>query len=458
LNCIVSPVTKSASRRLRGRVALPGDKSVSHRALLFALLNKGTTRITGLLESEDTKATRGALLALGAKIVAEARGEAEGGAAVGGADVVISSPGMGNLKEPEREIDCMNSGTTARVLSGILAGEGVKARLIGDPSLSKRPMRRVVEPLAEIGAKIRATENWTLPLLFERRIGLLPAFSHTLKLASAQVKTSLMLAALYAESECEIQEPLLSRDHTERLFALFGIGYRKESRPGGGLTHRISPTKPSGSRLLQIPGDISSASFFLAAAAILPENSEITIENSGINPTRTELLALLTGHGLDLEMLNVRLDAYEPVADLRVRSGAVIEPFEVTKEKVPGMIDEIPLLALIGARIKGRSSVRGAEELRFKESDRIAAVIGELGKLGVVIEERKDGFTVEGPQEFKGAVVDSHGDHRIGMLLFLAGLISEGETVIRNMEAASVSFPGFLEAMRELGASFRLEN
>ncbi len=421
----------------QGRLSLPGDKSISHRALLLGALADGPSRIGGFLPCGDCLATLACLRALGVEVETH-----------DATTLTIHGRGLRGLRAPSVPLDCARSGTTMRLLAGILAGHplGQVSRpcpctLTGDEQLLRRPMRRVVEPLRRMGAEIETTDGHAPLTIRGRR---LRGCDHTLAIASAQVKSALLLAGLYAGGPTTIRQPGPARDHTERMLAAM-----EATIEVNGLTVTLAPSPSSLVSLsLTVPGDISSAAFPLVAAALVP-GSEVTVENVGVNPTRTGLLDVLRTMGADVVVTNEREQGNEPVADVTVRASGLVG-VEVGGDTVVRMIDEFPVLAVAATQAHGATVVRDAGELRVKETDRIAAIVAELRALGARIDPLPDGFIIEGPTPLHGAVVNSHGDHRLAMALAVAGLVAEGEVVIENAECIDDSFPGFVELMRGL--------
>ncbi len=419
---------------LRGRVRLPGDKSISHRAVLFGALAEGTTHIRRFLPSNDCWSTVRCVRSLGVPV-----------SELSETELLVHGRGLRGFREPEDVLDCGNSGTTVRLLAGILAGQSFTSFVSGSAQLRRRPMYRIVVPLRQIGATIHGRdEDRLLPLLI--RGGRLRGIQFELPVASAQVKSAILLAGLYADGPMVTREPGPARDHTERLLRAMGADVRINQ-----AMVTIVPREKSLAPLdLEIPGDISSAAFIIVAACAVPQ-SEILIEGVGINATRTGLLDVLREVGADVRVENEREMGGEPVGDLVVRSSEWVG-VEVGGGAVPRMIDEFPILAVAATQAQGTTLVRDAAELRVKESDRIATTVSELRKMGARIEETPDGFIVEGPTPLKGAVVDSHDDHRLAMALVVAGLIAQGETTVRGTACIDDSFPGFADVMTSLGA------
>ena len=426
----ITPTTQP----LRGTIRVPADKSISHRAAILGALANGATRIENYLESETTHATLNCLRALGAEIEQ-----------LDATTVIVRGRGLHSLREPSDILFCAGSGTTMRLLAGVCAGQDFFSILDGTPALKRRPMARVVEPLRAIGAAILARYDGRLPPLAihgERLHGI----DYTLPVASAQVKSAILLASLFADSPTTIREPSLSRDHTERMLKACGIEIQNSK-----FKIRLEPI--SELRIsnfeFRIPGDFSSAAFFLIAALLIL-HSEICVERVGVNPSRTGLLDALARMGAQIRMENVRDESGEPVADLVVRAANGLCATEVTGNAVPRMIDEFPIFAVAATQAHGETSVRDAHELRVKESDRIATLALELRKMGAQIEERADGFVVAGPTPLHGARVCAHNDHRLAMSLAIAALGARGETAIDGWECVADSFPTFGEILAEV--------
>ena len=416
---------------LRGRVQVPGDKSVSHRALMLGALAEGTTVVRGFLESADTVATARILGQMGVRIEAPAPGERR-----------IHGVGLHGLQAPAAALDCDNSGTGMRLLAGLLAGQAFDSVLVGDDSLSLRPMGRVVEPLARMGARITAAGGGVPPLRIHGGTRLHGA-RHELPVASAQVKSALLLAGLYADGGTEVVEPRPTRDYTERMLAAFG--WPVESGPGHarlGGGHRLRATA------VEVPGDFSSAAFFLVAATLVP-GSDLVLANVGLDPRRTGLLQALRRMGADIEVQAPRDQAGTVVGDLRVRHAA-LAGIEVPEALVPDMIDEFPALFVAAACADGPTVVRGAAELRVKESDRIAAMARGLRALGATIEETPDGASIQGPLS-RGGVVEALGDHRIAMALAVAAQCTPAPVQVRDVANVATSFPGFAALATQCG-------
>ena len=426
-------ITVTPTVRLAGTLEVPGDKSISHRAALFGALAEGRTEITGFLEGEDCQNTLKAVRALGADVTRKGPGH-----------YLVDGAGLMGLAEPDDVINCGNSGTSARLLLGVLAGQPFWSMLTGDDSLRRRPMGRVAEPLRRMGATVVGRDGGARLPLAVCGTRPLKALHYSSPVASAQVKTALLLAGLWADGPVTVDEPALSRDHTERMLASFGA--RLAASPG-----RVSIT-PGGRLIGQpvaVPGDISSAAFFLVAAATLPETS-LTLKNIGVNPTRTGVLDVLSGMGARIRRESGGMTgAAEPAADLSV-SAAGLKGIEIGGELIPRLIDEIPVLAVAACLAQGVTRIRDAAELRVKESDRIAAIAVQLGRMGADISERPDGLEIRGGRRLRGALVQSGGDHRMAMALIVAGLGAEGTTVIEDTACIATSFPGFLPALNGL--------
>ena len=416
---------------LHGRLRVPGDKSISHRAIMLGAIADGVTRISGFLEGEDSLATLGAFRAMGVPIEGP-----EGGR------VRIAGVGLAGLRAPCSDLDLGNSGTSMRLLTGLLAGQRFAATLVGDPSLSKRPMRRITEPLERMGARIETTEPGTAPLRITPVAALHP-ISYALPVASAQVKSCLLLAGLYAAGETCVTEPAPTRDHTERMLATFGHPVRR-ARPRICITGdgRLSACR------LDIPGDISSAAFFLVGASIAP-GSDLTLEHVGVNPTRIGVLNILHAMGADIRLTNPRDADGEPVADVRVRA-APLQGIVIPRDQVPLAIDEFPALFIAAACARGETLLTGAEELRVKESDRIRVMAEGLAVLGVEVEPRTDGIRIRGG-DYGGGRVDSGGDHRVAMAFAIAALRAGAPLEIRDCANVDTSFPGFANLAAGVG-------
>lgn len=414
--------------RLSGRLRVPGDKSISHRSIMLGAIAHGTTRVDGFLEGADALATRNIFAAMGVTI----RGPA------GDGRVEIDGVGAAGLKSPSAALDCGNSGTSMRLLSGLLSGCQVACSLVGDESLHRRPMRRVIDPLARMGARIDSRDG--LPPLGLVPGGRLSAIDFTMPVASAQVKSAVLLAGLQADGVTRVTEPAPTRDHTERMLAAFGGKVWRE-----GATAFVEGGQALKATAIDVPADLSSAAFFLVAASIA-EGSDLTLEHVGINPTRTGVLEILRAMGADITVINAREVGGEPVADLRVRS-ARLKGIDVLPEWVPLAIDEFPAVFVAAACAEGVTRVTGAEELRVKESDRIQVMADGLAVLGVDARPTPDGMDITGrggeSHAFGSGTIASHGDHRIAMSFAVAGLRASGAIRIEDVANVNTSFPGF---------------
>jgi 3-phosphoshikimate 1-carboxyvinyltransferase len=430
------------AKLIRGRLTMPGDKSISHRAAMIAALAKGTSRISNFANSADCAATLSCLKKLGVAIEAD------------GNDLLVHGVGLGGLREPGEPLDCANSGTTMRLLAGILAGQNFKSTLTGDASLRSRPMQRIIEPLQMMGANV-SSDAGRAPLTIEGR-NPLQAISYELLVASAQVKSCILLAGLNANGSTVVSEAFMTRDHTERMLKWFGVS--ASARIGA---HEAVPEAevegPAhfGARDVSVPGDISSAAYFLAAASLLP-NSSLELSGVGVNPTRTAYLDELRGFGFDVEISDARNECNEPIGTIRAtgsrakRRSDSTTPIGLRSSLVPQLIDEMPLLAVVGSQIEGGIEIRDAAELRVKESDRIATTAANLRAMGAEVEEFNDGLRVAGPTPLRGALIDPRGDHRIAMAFSVAALIARGETEIKDAECVAVSFPEFFELLESV--------
>lgn len=430
------------SRALAGTMRVPGDKSISHRALIFGALAVGETRITGLLEGEDVLATAETMRRLGATVTRRGEGE-----------WTVRGVGVGGLREPALPLEFGNSGTGARLVMGLVAGHPVTATFTGDASLSRRPMGRVMTPLARMGAHFQAREGGRLPLTLTGARQALP-ITYRLPVASAQVKSAILLAGLNAPGETVVIEPVPTRDHTERMLTAFGARVRTETDAAGALTIRLEGQPELVPCPIVVPGDPSSAAFPVVAALIVP-GSEIVVQGITLNPHRAGLYTTLIEMGGDIEIMNQREEGGEPVADLRVRASR-LRGIEVPPERAASMIDEYPVLAIAAAFAEGGTVMRGIHELRVKESDRIAATAAGLRVNGVKVHETDDSMTVEGRAghvEGGGHVV-THMDHRIAMSFLCLGLGAQRRVVIDDASMIATSFPDFTGVMHRLGARF----
>ncbi|MDD2586260.1 MAG: 3-phosphoshikimate 1-carboxyvinyltransferase [Syntrophomonadaceae bacterium] len=421
-------IQKSAP--LKGELNVAADKSISHRAVILSSLATGQSVIRNFLQSQDTISTCNCMRQLGINI--QDRDNV----------LTIDGKGLNGLQEPEGILNCGNSGTTIRLLTGLMAPQPFMSVLSGDDSLNKRPMKRVVEPLETMGALLNGRNNGTYPPLIISG-GRLQGIDYQLPIASAQVKSALLLAGLYAESETVLTESFKTRDHTEKMLAAMGADIKEDN-----LTVTLTSGRELSSQEFVVPGDISSAAFFLVAGTIIP-GSELLLKDIGVNPTRSGIIDILNEMGARIKIENQRLVGGELVADLIV-SSAHLKGINIDGEIIPRLIDELPVLAVAMAAAEGESTVHGAAELRVKETDRINAICSELAKMGTSINEMEDGFIINGSSPLKGNSVDSHGDHRIAMSLAIAGMLASGETHINNAGAVNISFPGFWNMMNQL--------
>jgi len=418
-------LTIQPSGPLRGEVTAPGDKSITHRALMLGALGDGPSLIRGPLDGGDCQATMGCLTGLGVPVERLEQSVLR-----------VSGVGLRGFREPEQPLNCVRSGTTMRLLCGLLAGQPLFSVLTGDEQLRRRPMDRVAIPLRRMGARIEGRQGGRLPPLAIAGGGL-RGCEHDLPVASAQVKSCLLLAGLYAQGQTVVREPALSRDHTERMLRARGVDVQSR-----GATHALVGPAPALAAMdVLVPGDLSSAAFFLVGALLTP-GSEVLLKNVGLNPTRTGLLTVLEAMGATFERVQERDESGEPVADLLVRAQP-LRGARVGGAVVPLMIDEFPILALAATQAEGETVVSDAAELRVKETDRIATIVEALRALGAQIEPRPDGFVIQGPTRLVGAAVDSHGDHRLAMTLAIAGLLADGQTVVRRSECIADSYPAF---------------
>lgn len=420
------------SVRLQGSLIVPGDKSVSHRSIMFGAMATGTTTVEGFLLGEDCLDTIKCFRKLGVNIDVQAT------------NVTIESPGINNWEEPSEVLYTGNSGTTTRLMLGVLAGSHIHAIMTGDASIAKRPMRRVVDPLRLMQADIRGRNNGQYtPLAIQGKP--LQAIDYTMPVASAQVKSAILLAGLHATGTTIVREAVVSRDHTERMLRQFGVAVTTKD----GAVH-LTGNQPLQATHVKVPGDISSAAFFLVAGAIVP-NSEITLQNVGLNPTRDGIIDVLQAMKVKLAITDVTEDA-EPTATLTVQTSEM-QATIIGGDVIPRLIDEIPILALLATQAHGTTIIKDAEELKVKETDRIQAVVTELKKLGATIEATEDGMVITGPTPLHGANLASYGDHRIGMMGAIAALIAEGEVTIDDTACIGISYPTFFEHIEQLTKS-----
>jgi len=416
-----------------GRLRLPGDKSISHRAALIAALASNSSEISNFSTAQDCASTISCLQNLGISIEHK--------------NHKLVFAGGETLTAPDKPLDCGNSGSTLRILAGVLAGHDLTAELVGDESLSTRPMRRIIEPLELMGAKIESTEG-KAPLRIHGSKNLTP-ITYKLPIASAQVKSAILFAGLNADGRTTVIETSPSRDHTERLFNGFGVPVTTNDDLSVTLD---GPARFNGGSIT-IPGDVSSAAYFVAAAMLLPE-SELTIEDVGLNPTRAAFLSVLNSWGADVSTGNVKSERNEPYGTIHVRDGLTRTANEkertLSRAMIPSLIDELPLLAVVGSQVSGGIRIRDASELRLKESDRLAATAQNLRAMGAEVEEFEDGLSVSGPTRLRGAQIDSRGDHRIAMAFSIAALVAECETEIDGSECVAISFPEFFPLLDSL--------
>lgn len=415
---------------IRGEISVPGDKSISHRAVMFGALAKGTTEVTHFLQGADCLSTIDCFRRMGIDIENTP------------SRILIHGKGLRGLSAPSSALDVGNSGTTLRLISGILSGQDFKVLLDGDASIRRRPMKRIMTPLSMMGAKIGSLKgNGCAPLHIKGQA--LHAIHYQSPVASAQVKSCVLLAGLYADGTTRVTEPALSRNHTELMLHFFGAQVHSE-----GTTVSIQPSPALEGRFIQVPGDISSAAYFIAAALLIP-GSEVLIRNVGVNPTRDGILRVCQAMGADITRLNERSDSGEPTADLLVRhsslKGTVIEG-----DLIPTLIDELPVIAVMAALAKGTTVIRNAAELKVKESDRIQVMTENLTRMGARVEATEDGMIIHGGSSLQGAIIDSHQDHRVAMSFAVAALAAEGETEIRDAECVSISYPGFYQDLASL--------
>ncbi len=420
--------TVAPIKTLRGEVSVPGDKSISHRSIMFGSLAEGTTRVSGFLMGEDNLSTWKAFESMGVTISQT------------GIDALeIKGVGLNGLKEPGDVLDCGNSGTTMRLMTGLLAGQNFFSVLTGDKYLRKRPMKRVVTPLAAMGAQIWGRDGGErAPLAIQG--GALTPTTYASPVSSAQVKSAVLLAGLSVDGETTVTEPHLSRDHSERMLSCFGA----EVRPFEGGVSLTGRPRLLGQEVV-VPGDVSSAAFFMVAG-LITQGAELLIRNVGINPTRSGIIDILVAMGGQMEMLDIREQSGEPVADVLVRHSQ-LKGIEICGDMVPRAIDEFPVISVAAALAEGTTTIRDAEELRVKETDRIDAMVSELGKLGGQVEGRPDGMVIAGVEQLNGGTVTSHGDHRIAMSLAVAALSARGSVTIEDAACTETSFPGFWDLL-----------
>ena len=427
-------ITINPTESINGQINVPGDKSISHRAVMIGSLAEGVTRIENFLMGEDCLNTLKAFRTMG--IQAEVADDGT---------VTIHGNGLDGLREPEDVLDIGNSGTSIRIMSGVLSGQSFYSVITGDSSIRKRPMGRITEPLKKMGAQILGRGDGALAPLTIIGGDLKPIHYKT-PVASAQVKSSILMAGLFADGYTTVTEPAQSRDHTERMLRFFGAEIQSD-----GLTHQLKGLPRLKSREIIVPGDISSAAYFLVATTITP-GSEILVKDVGINPTRAGVLEALKQMGANIQVENCREVNGEPIADIRV-SHSELYGATFKGDIIVTMIDEIPLLAVTATQAEGETVIRDAKELRVKETDRIAAITQELRKMGAEVEPLEDGMIISGNQKLRGAECESHGDHRIAMSVAVAALIADGETTIADIDCVETSFPGFWELLDSVRSS-----
>lgn len=416
--------------RLRGEVTIPGDKSVSHRSVMFGSIAKGTTEIHHYLQGADCLSTIACFQKMGVAI--ENRGNV----------VYVHGNGLRGLKKPDSILDCGNSGTTTRLISGILAPQSFDVVLTGDESIQKRPMKRIIEPLSMMGADITSLNgNGCAPLQITGRP--LNGIHYTSAIPSAQVKSAILLAGLYADGETSVTEPSVSRNHTELMLRYFGADVRTE-----GATAVIKPATELNGNLIHVPGDISSAAYFIAAGLMVPD-SEILIKQVGVNPTRDGILHVCRDMGADITLMNEENASGEPTADLLVRTSR-LHGTVIGGALIPTLIDELPMIAAMACLAGGDTVIRDAGELKVKESNRLEVMVRSLTAMGADVEETADGMIIHGGRPLHGTVIDSHADHRIAMTFAITGLCADGETQLLGAECVNISYPGFYEDLKKL--------
>ncbi|WP_124067939.1 3-phosphoshikimate 1-carboxyvinyltransferase [Clostridium sp. E02] len=415
---------------LKGEITIPGDKSISHRSVMFGSIAKGTTEISHFLQGADCLSTISCFKNMGIKI--ENKGDR----------VTVHGNGLHGLRKPDTILDCGNSGTTTRLISGILSAQNFRVTLTGDESIQKRPMKRIMKPLAQMGADIKSVNNNDCaPLRINGQS--LHGIHYNSEVASAQIKSSILLAGLYADSETKVTEPYVSRNHTEIMLKSFGADVQTE-----GTTACIYPVRELYGNKIVVPGDISSAAYFIAAGLLVPD-SEILIKNVGINPTRDGLLHICRDMGADLTLLEVHKDSGEPTADILVRSSS-LHGTVIGGAIIPTLIDELPVIAAMACFAKGETVIQDAAELKVKESNRIEVMVQNLAAMGADVTETEDGMIIRGGKPLHGTVINSNLDHRIAMTFAVTGLCAEGETEISRAECVNISYPGFYQDLEQL--------
>ncbi|MEN8262035.1 MAG: 3-phosphoshikimate 1-carboxyvinyltransferase [Nitrospirota bacterium] len=427
---------------LRGEITASPDKSISHRAIMLSSLAEGKSVVRNFLQAEDPLRTLEAFRQMGVKI--EVRSQ-KSEVRIRNNEIIINGNGLTGLSQPDEAVDCGNSGTTMRLMSGVLAGQPFSSTLTGDRFLLKRPMQRIIDPLTKMGAQISSEEGGRPPLNIKG--GNLSPMAYESPIASAQVKSAVLLAGLYCNGETSVLEPVRSRDHTERMLKAAGVEVTTSGQKVSvkGIA-RLNPMD------ITVPGDFSSAAFFIVAGLLVP-GSEIIVRNAGINPTRSGLLNILEKMGADIKLENEQVQSGEHVADVRVKHSSlkgVTSGKDFGSDVFVSAIDEFPILCVAAAKAEGKTTITGAQELRVKESDRIAAMTAELRKMGVNIKELDDGLVIEGQEDLSPATVQSYGDHRIAMSMIIAGLTANGETVVTDTDCVNTSFPGFIDMLEGL--------
>lgn len=416
---------------LKGEITIPGDKSISHRSVMFGSIAKGTTEISHFLSGADCLSTISCFQSMGVSID------------IKGDSVIVDGKGLRGLKKPVDTLDCGNSGTTTRLISGILAAQNFDVTLTGDDSIQKRPMKRIMEPLSLMGAQITSIkDNGCAPLSISGKK--LHGIHYTSQVASAQIKSSILLAGLYAEGETKVTEPYISRNHSEIMLKYFGADVKTE-----GTTACIAPPKELYGNKIKVPGDISSAAFFIAAGLMIP-GSEILIRNTGINPTRDGILSVCRDMGANITLLNENTDSGEPTADILVKYSS-LHGTTIEGSIIPRLIDELPMIAAMACFAEGETVIKDAAELKVKESNRIEVMVQNLTAMGADVTETEDGMIIRGGRPLHGVVIDSKLDHRIAMTFAVTGLCAEGETEILGSDCVNISYPGFYKDLEKLG-------
>ncbi len=429
----MNSITVQPATSVKGEIIVPGDKSISHRSIMLGAIANGITTVRGFLRGEDNMSTMHAFRAMGVEINDD------------GDTIHINGRGLHGLQEPGDVLDCGNSGTTIRLITGLLSGQSFFSVVTGDQYLRKRPMKRVVEPLSRMGARITGRNDGTLaPLAING--GSLKGINYQSPVSSAQIKSSIMLAGLYAQGETCVSEPSLSRDHSERMFRLFGASLDVHST---GVTVRGGVELSA--QEVTVPGDISSAAFFIVAALITP-HSELLIKNVGINPSRTGVIDILRAMGGDIQLIEEREVSGEPVADLLVRTSS-LKGITISGSVVPRAIDEFPVICVAAACAEGITAIRDAKELRVKETDRITAMAGNLKKLGITVAETEDGMDITGSEQLLGGTVDSCGDHRIAMSMSIAALVASSAITVTDIDCVATSFPTFFPLLEKVSVN-----